>query len=120
MKLNEDVKITQEKRREVLEGTRGQEGEKELYLLYALFLSSHLESSGDFPGAPVVRTPCLQFSRAQVQSLVRELRYCKLCGVAKKKREKSVLSLCPIKMLELIHLGATTEGQVIFQGLETL
>ena len=30
MKLNEDVKITQEKRREVLEGTRGQEGEKEL------------------------------------------------------------------------------------------
>ena len=116
MKLNEDVKITQEKRREVLEGTRGQEGERELYLLYALFLSSHLESSGDFPGAPVVRTPCLQFSRALVQSLVRELRYCKLCGVAKKKKkkgEKSVLSLCPIKMLELIHLGATTEGQVI-------
>ena len=30
-----------------------------------------------------------------------------------KKKEKSVLSLCPIKMLQLIHLGATTEGQVI-------
>ena len=41
MKLNDDMKITQEKRRAVLGGTRGQKGESELYLLYALFSSSH-------------------------------------------------------------------------------
>ena len=97
MKLNDDMKITQEKRRAVLGGTRGQEvsllTSSELYLLYALFSSSHLKSSGDFPSAPVVRTPCLQFSRAKVQSLVRELRYCKLRGVAKKKREKCSVPL---------------------------
>ena len=108
--MNDDVKITQEKRRAALGGTRGQEGEGEPYLLYALFSSSHLKSSGDFPGAPVLRTPRLQFSGAQVRSLVRERRYCKLRGVAKK--EKSVLSLCPIKMLELTQLGATAEGRV--------
>ena len=93
MKLNDDMKITQEKRRAVLGGTRGQKGESELYLLYALFSSSHLKSSGDFPSAPVVRTPRLQFSRAKVQSLVRELRYCKLRGVAEKKREKCSILL---------------------------
>ena len=90
MKLNDDVKITQEKRRAALGGTRGQEGEGELYLLYALFSSSHLKSSGDFPGAPVLRTPHLQFSGAQVRSLVRERRYCKLRGMAKKREKCSV------------------------------
>ena len=40
---------------------------------------------GEFPGGPVVRTLALSLLRAQVQSLVRELRSCKLHCVAKEK-----------------------------------
>ena len=41
----------------------------------------------EFPDGPVVRTRCFH-CRGQVQSLVGELRSCKLCGTAKKKRKR--------------------------------
>ena len=38
------------------------------------------------PGSPVVKA--LPMQRVQVQSLVRELRFCTLCGAVKKKKKK--------------------------------
>ena len=47
----------------------------------------------EFPGSLVVRTPSApSLTRAWVQSLVRELRTCKLQGVAKKKKKESDVS----------------------------
>ena len=40
----------------------------------------------EFPGGPVVRTQCFHCLGPGVQSLVRELRYCKLYGTARKKK----------------------------------
>ena len=41
----------------------------------------------EFPGGPVVRTPIL-LPGSWAQSLIRELRSCKLCGKAKKKKKE--------------------------------
>ena len=46
------------------------------------------ERRRDFPGSPVVKA--LPMQRVQVQSLVRELRFCTLCGAVKKKKKKKV------------------------------
>ena len=42
----------------------------------------------DFPGSPGVKTLCFHCRGTQVQSLVRELRCCKLPGGAKKKKRE--------------------------------
>ena len=42
----------------------------------------------EFPGGPVVRTPCFHCWGPGVPSLVRELRSHKPCSVAKKKKKK--------------------------------
>ena len=48
-----------------------------------------LRKVGGFPGGPVVKTLCFQRRGTQVQSLVEELRFCKLCSSAKKERERN-------------------------------
>ena len=42
----------------------------------------------EFSGGPVIGTLCFHCRVVQVQFLVRELRFCKLSGVAKKKEIK--------------------------------
>lgn len=48
-----------------------------------------IKNRRDFPSSPAVKTPpTLPWPRAQVQPLVRELRFHKLCGVAKKEKKR--------------------------------
>ena len=47
----------------------------------------------DFFGSPVVRTPHFHCRGRGFQSLVRELRSCKFCHMAKEKRKKCSLSV---------------------------
>lgn len=44
------------------------------------------ERRRDFPGSPLVKA--LPMQRVQVQFLVRELRFCTLCGAVKKKKRR--------------------------------
>ena len=49
----------------------------------------HVEWSREFPGGPGIRSQSvLSLPEAWVQSMVRELRSCKLCGTVKKKKKK--------------------------------
>ena len=47
-----------------------------------------VDSLGEFPGGPVVRTVALSLPRAWVQSLVGELKSHKLHDTAKKKKNR--------------------------------
>lgn len=47
-----------------------------------------IKNTRDFPRSPAVKTPTLPWPRAQVQPLVRELRFHKLCGVDKKRKQQ--------------------------------
>ena len=49
--------------------------------------------SWKFLGGPVVRTPVHPPQRAWVRSLVRELRSCKLCSMAKRQQQKTFICL---------------------------
>ena len=50
-------------------------------------LQTNENTQGDFPGGPAVKTALL-LQRVRVRSLVRQLRFPMLCGVAKKKKRK--------------------------------
>ena len=65
-------------------------------------LTTPVKGSGsrEIPGSPVIKLGTLTVV-AQFQSLVRELRSCKLCGAAKKKKNKTVNLLSPLCPLTL-------------------
>ena len=63
---------------------------------------------GEFPGSPVIKTPCFHCKGVQVQPLVGELRSRKLLGVMPKKKKK--LSMIWFHIQEVDKQEAITSG----------
>ena len=64
------------------------EGIKKMWYVYIMEYYSVIKRNEEFHGGPVVRNPHFHCKRAQVCSLVRELRSHIPCSAAKKKRRR--------------------------------
>ena len=70
-----------------------------------------LQIRGEFPGGPVVRTPCFHCRGARVQTLVRELRFHKPHGTAKKKK-KNYKYMIPLLRMYSVASGMHRRGHM--------
>lgn len=77
-----------------------------LYIDYVLMKQGlKLTFPREFPGGPVVRTLYFHCRGAGDRFLVRELRFCKLSGAAKKKKERKKVNIrLDFRCLQLLCL----------------